>query len=100
MAHFYFLQNIINEKHQLILKYDWYDPNTKVKKSEIGKAGTNLTLADIKFSTIGIGYTYYFSPQAKIIFYVDLVTNETTNLAGYTTDQKDDVFTCRFQFRF
>src|SRR6185503_12628713 len=51
-AFFYFLQNIINSKHQLVLKYDWYDPNIKVKKMEIGKAGTNLTSADIKFSTL------------------------------------------------
>ena len=49
-AFFYFLQNIINTKHQLLVKYDWYDPNTKVKGNEIGKPGTNLTAADIKFS--------------------------------------------------
>ena len=99
-AFFYFLQNIINAKHQLILKYDWYDPNIKVKKIEIGKTGTNLTAADIKVSTIGIGYIYYFNPQTKITFYYDLVKNEITNLSGYTDDQKDDVFTCRLQFRF
>jgi hypothetical protein len=99
-AFFYFLQNIINAKHQLILKYDWYDPNIKVKKIEIGKTGTNLTAADIKVSTLGIGYIYYFNPQTKITFYYDLVKNEVTNLSGYTDDQKDDVLTCRLQFRF
>jgi hypothetical protein len=99
-AFFYFLQNIINAKHQLILKYDWYDPNIKVKNMDIGKTGTNLTAADVKFSTLGIGYAYYFNPQTKIIFYYDLVKNETTDLPGYTADQKDDVITCRLQFRF
>jgi hypothetical protein len=99
-AFFYFLQNIINTKHQLVLKYDWYDPNIKVKKSDIGKAGANLTAADIKYSTLGLGYIYHLNPQTKIIFYYDIVTNETTSLAGATTDQKDDVFTCRLQFRF
>jgi hypothetical protein len=97
---FYFLQNIINTKHQLILKFDWYDPNIKVKKSDLGKAGTNLTAADIKYSTIGMGYAYHFNPQTRIIFYYDFVKNESTNLTGATTDQKDDVFTCRLQFRF
>ena len=97
---FYFLQSIINIKHQLVLKYDWYDPNIKVAKTEIGKAGTNLTAADIKFSTLGIGYVYHFNPQTKLIFYYDLVKNEITDLTGYTIDQKDDVFTCRLQFRF
>ena len=99
-AFFYFLQNIINERNQFIIKYDWYDPNSKVKKSEIGKTGTNLTSADIKFSTVGIGYAHHFNSQTKIIFYYDLVTNEITEFSGFTTNQKDDVFTCRLQFRF
>ncbi|HEV8273916.1 MAG TPA: porin, partial [Chitinophagaceae bacterium] len=99
-AFFYFLQNIINTKHQLVLKYDWYDPNIKVSKSEIGKAGTNLTAADIKYFTIGVGYVYYFNSQTKLTFYYDIVENENTQLAGYTTDLKDNVFTCRLQFRF
>ncbi len=96
----YFLQNIVNTKHQLLVKYDWYDPNIKVKKVEIGKTGTNLTAADIKFSTLGIGYVYYFNSQTKLIFYYDFVKNESTQLTGYTSDLKDNVFTCRLQFRF
>jgi hypothetical protein len=78
-AFFYFLQNIINTKHQLVLKYDWYDPNIKVSKTEIGKPGTNLTAADIKFSTLGVGYVYYFNSQTKITFYYDIVENEKHN---------------------
>jgi len=97
---FYFLQNIINRKHQLLVKYDWYDPNIKVEKSEIGKSGTNITAADIKFYTLGFGYVYHFSSQLKLIFYYDLVRNEITQLSGYTTDLKDNIFTCRLQFRF
>jgi len=97
---FYFLQNIVNRKHQLLLKYDWYDPNIKVQKLEIGKAGTNITAADIKFYTLGFGYVYHFSSQLKLIFYYDLVRNEITQFSGFTTDLKDNVFTCRLQFRF
>jgi hypothetical protein len=99
-AFFYFLQHIVNTKHQVVLKYDWYDPNIKVKKTDIGKAGTNLTAADIRYATLGIGYIYYFNSQTKITFYYDRVSNELTNLSGATEDQKDDVFTCRLQFRF
>lgn len=95
-----FLQNIISAKHQLIVKYDWYDPNTKVKKYDIGKPGTNLTVADIKYSTLGLGYTYYFNENLKLILYYDIVKNERTQLPGYTTDIKDNIFTCRLQFRF
>ena len=83
-----------------MVKYDWYDPNIKVKKLELGKTGTNLTAADIKFSTLGIGYVYHFNPQTKIIFYYDIVKNETTQLTGYTVDLKDNIFTCRLHFRF
>jgi hypothetical protein len=95
-----FLQNIINAKHQLLVKYDWYDPNIKVKELEIGKAGTNLTAADVKFSTVGVGYVYYMNSQTKLTLYYDFIKNEVTQIAGYTTDLKDNVFTCRLQFRF
>ncbi|HEX7844400.1 MAG TPA: porin, partial [Chitinophagaceae bacterium] len=95
-----FLQNIVNKNHQLMIKYDWYDPNIRVKSKDIGKAGTNLTSADIKFSTLGIGYAYHLNPQTKLILYYDFVTNESTQMAGYTEDLKDNILTCRLQFRF
>jgi hypothetical protein len=99
-AFFYFLQDIINKKNQLLVKYDWYDPNSKVEKNEIGKAGTNLTTADIKFSTFGVGFARYFNDNIKLILYYEFVKNETTQLVGFTSDQKDNIFTCRLQFRF
>jgi len=99
-AFFYFLQNIINTHHQLLLKYDWYDPNTKVSKDEIGETGTNLTAADIKYSTLGVGYAYYFNDHVKAIAYYEFVKNESTLLPGYVVDLDDNVFTLRFQFRF
>jgi len=97
---FYILQNIGSTRHQLILKYDWYDPNIRVKGTEIGKAGTNLNAADISFTTFGFGYTYYMNSQTKLVLYYDLVHNENTQLSGATTDQKDNLFTARLQFRF
>jgi hypothetical protein len=99
-AFFYFLQHIFSFKHQLLVKYDWYDPNTDVETTDIGKAGANLTVADIKYSTLGLGYVYQFNPQTKIIFYYDMVKNETTSISGFTSDAKDNIFTCRLQFRF
>ena len=97
---FYFLQNIFNPKHQLMVKYDWYDPNIKVEDKELGKPGTNLTVADVRFNTLGVGYAYHFNSQTKLILYYDFVKNEETLLNGYTTDLKDNIFTCRLQFRF
>jgi hypothetical protein len=95
-----FLQNIVNQKHQLMVKYDWYDPNIRVQKTEIGKTGTNLTTADIKFATLGVGYTYHLNGQTKLILYYDFVKNESTQIPGYLTDNKDNIFTFRLQFRF
>jgi len=99
-AFFYFLQHIVNPKHQLVLKYDWYDPNQKVQESDIGKAGSNLTVADIKFSTFGVGYVYQFNPQTKMVLYYDFVNEHPTQLSGYQADIKDNIFTCRLQYRF
>jgi len=99
-AYFYFLQNLGSPQHQLGLKYDWYDPNSDISGHQIGQAGTNTTEADLRFDTFGAGYLYYFNEHLKITLWYDLVRNESTDLKGYTTDVKDDVFTCRLQFRF
>ena len=99
-AYFYFLQHLGSTKHQIGIKYDWYDPNTDVKKDDIGKAGTNINAANIKYSTWGFGYIYYITENAKLVLWYDRITNEKTQLAGFTSDVKDDVFTCRLQFRF
>jgi len=99
-AFFYFLQNIINEKWELMAKYDWYDPNTKVKGNEIGVAGSHTGPADIRYNTFGLGYAYYLNTHVKLVLYYDWVKNESTQLAGYTTDLDDNVVTLRLQFRF
>lgn len=99
-GYFYLLHNIFSPKHQLILKYDFYDPNTKIKKKEIGATGAGFSAADIQFNTLGAGYLNYITPNVKLVLYYAKVTNESTNLAGFTKDISDDVFTCRLQFRF
>jgi len=98
-AFFYFLQNIITDKHQVLVKYDFYDPNTHVSGSEIGTAVYTHS-ADIKFNTLGFGYTYYYNKHIKFLFWYDMIRNEHTSLDGYTRDIRDDVFTCRMQFKF
>jgi hypothetical protein len=99
-AYFYFLQHLGNTRNQLLVKYDWLDPNTKVKGNEIGAAGSNFTAANIKYNTLGIGYINYLTDNVKLVLYYAKVTNEKTQLTGYTTDLKDNVLTCRLQFRF
>lgn len=99
-AYFYLLQHLFSVKHQLLVKYDWYDPNTEVSGNEIGVSNSNFNMADIKFSTLGFGYIFYFTPNVKSVLYYAMPVNEKTQLNGYTSDVVDNVFTCRLQFRF
>ena len=99
-AYFCFVQNLFSVRHQIVVKYDWYDPNTMVMGMDIGAPGSNLTSADIKYSTLGFGYVNYLTDNVKLLVYYARVFNEHTRLNGYTGDLKDDVMTIRFQFRF
>ena len=99
-AFIYLLHNIFNSKHQLGVKYDWYDPNTKVKGEEIGEAGNNINATNIKYNTLSAGYNYIINENVRLMLWYEYVKNEKTSLTGYTSDLKDNVFTARLQFRF
>jgi hypothetical protein len=99
-AFFYFLQNIFNKQHQLGVKYDWYDPNTDVEGEDIGQPGANLGRANIRYNTWGLGYNYYINDNLRLLLWYEWIKNEKTVLDGYTEDVKDNIFTCRLQFRF
>ena len=91
-------QQISTSKFTALLAYDIYDPNRKLKESDIGiKPGT--TAGDIKYSTLGYGFTYVLNSRIKITAYNEHVVNDPTALTGYTEDLKDDVFTARLQYR-
>lgn len=105
-AYFYLVQNILKSKHQVVLKYDWYDPNKNVKGKEIGIAGSGTNATDVKYSTFGMGYIYRATDHVRFMFYYDVVTNERTNVKGtnstndLTKDLSDNVATIRMQYRF
>lgn len=99
-AFFYFLQNIINKKHQIGVKYDWYDPNTELKGKEIGAPGSNISEANIRYDTWSVGYNYYVNEHLKLLLWYDMVNNESTLLPGYMQNLGSNVLTCRLQFRF
>jgi hypothetical protein len=94
------LQNIVTEKHQVGVKLDWYDPNTRVEAVHIGAPGSNLNAADIKYTTLGFGYLFYWDANFKLTLWYDRVWNEETQLTGYTSDISDNIFTARIQYRF
>lgn len=105
-AYLYFIQNILKSRHQVLVKYDWYDPNTDVAGKEIGASGSATNATDIKYSTLGFGYIYRATDHIRWMTYYDIVRNENTSLTGtnstnnYSKDLKDNVFTVRMQYRF
>ena len=100
-AYFYLVQNIGQSRFQVVAKYDWYDPNTKISGKDIGKAGTNTkNVGDIRFDTYGFGVTCRLHTNVKVIAYYDYVINEGTLVTGYAKDIKDNVVTIRMQYKF
>jgi phosphate-selective porin len=95
----YFIQNILQSRHEIVVKYDFLDPNTDVKGSEI-KSGNKFSGADVAYTTWGLGYNVRLNPNLKLMANYEIVKNEDTALAGYFTDIKDNVFTLRLQFKF
>lgn len=99
-AFFYLLQHIVNQRNQLVFKYDFYDPNTRAGGTEIGEAGSNTNSGDIRHNTFGAGYVYRFNDQIKLVLWYDMIRNENTLVSGYMSDKKDNIFTCRVQYQF
>lgn len=82
-----------------VLKYDWYDPNTKVSADGVGQNGTTAT--DIAYHTWGVGVVWDATSNVRLQAYYDLPKQETSaNVAGYTADRKDNSFTLRLQYKF
>jgi hypothetical protein len=98
-AYFCFLQNIAGSKHQFVVKYDWYDPNKLVSGNTV-TAANGFTPADVRYNTLGAGYVFYANPHVKATLWYDIITNESTALKGYTSDIRDNILTCRLQYRF
>ena len=92
---------IMQSKHELVVKYDFFDPNTKLGKDEIKNIG------DVKFTTLGLGWNYYLTSNFKFTAYYELVQNEkaslvkgTNGITDYRKDLKDNVLTLRLQYKF
>jgi hypothetical protein len=105
-AYFYFIQDIWKTKHQLVVKYDWFDPNLDVAGNDIGKSISGGSYkktgsGDLKYTTLGLGWNYKYDNNIKVSLYYDMVTNETSsNLSGWTKDRNDNVWTFRVQYKF
>jgi hypothetical protein len=98
-AYFTFVQTLNSPANQLILKYDWYDPNTKISRLEV-QAANGFSGADVRFDTFGFGLLHHFNAHLKAVVYYDMIKNEKTELTNYQSDLKDNILTIRTQFYF
>ncbi|QEC70226.1 porin [Panacibacter ginsenosidivorans] len=96
---FFYLLHSFDSHNQLGIKYDWYDPNTKLSGDEVSTASGSHA-GDIRYNTLGMGYIHYFDENLKLVAWYEFIKNETTALDGYTSDIKDNVLTLRLQFKF
>jgi hypothetical protein len=103
-ASVYLVQALPGNIHSVVLRYDYYDPNTGVSKEDLGQKATSAKAtngSDAAFTTWGFGYLADITQNIRVTLYYDLVKNETSSsLSGYHADQKDNVFTLRVQYKF
>jgi hypothetical protein len=99
------VQNI-GTKFQAVARYDFFDPNTEIKGSDIGAAANKLGVQDIAYNTAGFGLVYYWDTNLKLTAFYDMVTNEevssaaTAGLIPWKKDLEDNVLTVRAQMKF
>jgi len=107
----YYVQNI-GSFDQIVVKYDEYDPNTKVAAADFlptnSSGATGLTSTDVKYSTLGFGLVHFWDDNVKFVLYYEIINNEkltgitssASSLFPYASDARDNVFTFRVQYKF
>lgn len=98
-AYFYLVHKIAKLPFQLVYKYDFFDPNSKVSGMQISSGGKFGT-GDIKYTTNAVGINYLVNNNLKFMFYYDMIVNESVAINGWGYDKKDNIFTARVQYRF
>jgi hypothetical protein len=110
----YFIQNIDPANLQLVVKYDMWDPNTKVKASNFSDANKTLTNQDLALSTLGFGGIMYlpWSSNVRLQLYYEIPKYEkldknkiasTSSLYKYTkysSGNNLNMLTFRIQYKF
>ena len=94
-----FVQDLGKLPLSVVFKYDWYNPNTKVAKNDVGLNGTGM--GDLSQSTIGFGMLWRATGNIRLQVFYEINHNEKTeNIASVVDGIKNDVFTLRLQYKF
>ena len=91
-------------RNALVLKYDAWNPSTKIAGDDIKSPDNKGTgVRDIALSNFGIGYLFRLNNNIRLMAYYDMGLNETSkNLTneGYDRKRKRDIITIRAQYKF
>lgn len=94
------VQDIGSTPFSTVLKYDSYDPNTKVSGNEADTA-KGFTKADLSQNTFGFGALWRINSALRLQAFYEINKNEkSANIAGMDKDLNNDVFTLRMQYKF
>lgn len=93
-----FMKNI-GKSHQAIVRFDQYDPNTKLSGFDVNRTD------DIKYSTWNFGWQYFYDENVKIVLGYNMPINEKSDRIGGDhgtdrKDKKDNIFSIRLQAKF
>jgi hypothetical protein len=96
-----YIQKYAKTRLSSVIKYEVYDPNTKVKGAEVGLPNSYTTKTDLKREALGLGLIYDLSTQIKLQAYYEFVFKEKAPLLFESDKVYDaDVFTLRLQYSF
>ncbi len=86
----------VGKVNEVSLRYDVFDPNTKLSGDGVTKAD------DLKYHNWTFAWQYYFNDYIKVMACYVLPLNEKSLNAGtdYKKDKHDNIFTLRLQARF
>jgi phosphate-selective porin len=85
----YFIKNI-GLKNQFVVRYDAYDPNTRLSGNEAGK--------EVKYNTLNLAWQYYLNDNIRFSINYEMPKNETNTTIPKDLD--DNVFGIRMQAKF
>jgi hypothetical protein len=93
-----FMKNI-GKSNQAIVRFDQYDPNTKLSGSDVTRAD------DLKYNTWNFGWQYFYDENVKIVLGYNMPLNEKSDKVGgdfasANKDRKDNTFSIRLQAKF
>jgi len=87
----YLIKNV-GAKNQFVLKYDYFDPNTKLSNDEV------LLSSDLAYSTLTLAWQYYLNDNIRISVNYEMPKNEKN--ATVSNELKDNTLGIRFQAKF